>query len=101
PAALVVAPRLLLGVIRDLLESPAAEPVEVAALPADERDERALPPADERDERGQVELVVDLDLVVDRRRQRQRAPEVVEARREDGEPVGPVPPALHVVVAWT
>ena len=55
PAALVVPAGLLVVVLGDLLEPPAAQPVELAALAADDGDERALAAADERHERREVE----------------------------------------------
>ena len=63
PAALVVAPRLLLEVVGQVLEAAGAEPVEAPLLAADDEDERALAAADERHERREVEELADLDPV--------------------------------------
>ena len=68
PAALVVAPRLLLEVVGEVLEPTGPEPVEATLLAADDEDERAFATADERHERGEVEELVDPDPV--RRRPR-------------------------------
>src|SRR3954471_11339149 len=96
PPALVVLSGRLLGVVGDLDEAAAAQPVEIAALAPDDRDEGALAAADERHERRQIEALVDPDLVLDRARQRERPPEIVESGGEDSEPVGAV--ALEVEV---
>src|SRR6266566_9900297 len=45
---------------------------------------RAVPARDEANERGQVELLRDSCLVLDRPRQRRRQKEIVELRREHG-----------------
>src|SRR5919108_3898289 len=79
--------QLLVELLDELPQTPAAELVDLAALAADDADERALATADERYERGEVELPADLDPVGHRLAERDRAPEVVETRDEDGEPL--------------
>jgi len=105
PAALVVPAGRVVELVDELLELPAPQAEQVAALAPDEHDERALAPADERDQRGKRERVTDLDDVGHTRAQRQRLPEVVERRAEDRQPSRPIavevlfeerPQALHV-----
>jgi hypothetical protein len=86
PATLVVLPGLLLRVVGEILQPATAQAVEVPALAADDDHEGALAATDERDEVGQVERPPHLDVVRDRFRERQRAPDVVESGREDREP---------------
>jgi hypothetical protein len=90
PATLVVPARLLFRSICGFLEAARAQAVEVPALASDHGDERALPLADDRDERGQVELVVHLHCIGNRRSQRKRPPEVVDRSAEDGKPADAV-----------
>ncbi len=97
--ALVVAPRLLLRVVGEILEPAAVKAVEAPLLAAHDEDERALPPADERHERREVEAVAHADLVRHDLRERKRPPDVVEPGAEDGQPVRPVPLELGVEVA--
>jgi len=98
PAALIVLPRLVLGVIRDLLESAGMEAVELAALSPDDDHQRAFPPADEGNERREIERAPHLGVVRDRLGQRERPPDVVEAGAEDRQPVGAVARELTLVV---
>ena len=87
PAALVVAPGLLLRVVGEILELPRAQPVETPLLAAHDEDERPLPAPDEWDERREVEAVADPDLVRHDLGERKRPPDVVEPGAEDGETV--------------
>src|SRR5205823_12745276 len=96
PAALVVLPRRLLGVVGQLDELAAAQAVDLAPLAPDERDENALAAADEPRERREVQVAADLHLVVERIGGRDRGPEVVERRREYGDAADAV--AVEVVV---
>src|SRR5204863_10117167 len=87
PAALVVAPGLLVELLDELLELPGAQTVELAALAADDRDQRPLAAADERHERREVERVTDPHEIRHALAQRQRVPDVVGPGAEDGETV--------------
>src|SRR5262249_17080208 len=87
PAALVVPPGNVVGLVGDLDESAVAQPVDLPALAADVRDERPVA-ADMRGERCEVELAPDTGGVADRGRQRQRAPEVVGTGGEDRDAAG-------------
>jgi thioredoxin reductase (NADPH) len=91
PASLVVLAGLLLGVVGELLQSSAAEPIELPAFAADDEDKGALPAPNERNERREVERAAHLHLVGHGLGERERPPDVVEARGEDREPVGAVP----------
>src|SRR4051812_8027487 len=96
PPALVVATGGLLRVVADLLEASRAQPKELALFAADDGDDRSVCACDDRHERRQVELVADIEPIWHRLRQRQRRPEVVEARGEDDYALGAV--TLEVVV---
>src|SRR6266540_2398335 len=96
PAALVVPARSLLGPVGELDELPRAEVVDLAALTAHERDEDTLATADEPGEGREIQLGADLHLVLERLRDGDGAPEVVERGREDGEAADAV--AVEVVV---
>ncbi len=87
PAALIVASRLLLGVVGERGEPPALQEIQLPLLPADQRHERTLPATHERHERREVEGPADLDFVGDGVRQCERRPEVVETGAEDGDAV--------------
>jgi len=97
PAALVVPARLILRVVGEILEPPAAEAIEVPELAADDQDQGALTPAHERDERSQVERLADLDPVRHCLGQRKWPPDVVQPGGEDGEPVGAVAGELALI----
>ena len=62
-APLVVASRLILRSVDDLLEPPGSEPEDLAALATDEGDDRAVVAADELRERREVEAAADADVV--------------------------------------
>ena len=96
PAALVVSPGHVLGLVCDLEEPPAAQAEHLAALAADRCDEDPVAAPDEPGERRKVELARDLHVVLHRLGKRQRAPEVVEPCREDADPPGAV--AIEPVV---
>jgi len=98
PAALIVLPRLVLGVILDFLESAGVQAVELAALSSDNDHQGAFPAPDEGNERREIELAPHLGVVPDRLGQRERPPDVVEARTEDRQPVRAVAPELALVV---
>ena len=96
PAALIVLPGHVVAFVGDLDEAAAVEPVHLAALAADGSDERVPGAAREPRERRKVELCLELHLVGDGIRQRDRAPEVVERRGEDGDAAHPL--TLEAVV---
>ena len=73
PAALVVAARLVLGAVDDLLEPPGAKAEDLAALAADEGDDRAVVAADELRERREMETAAYVHLVRHGAGQRERA----------------------------
>jgi hypothetical protein len=91
-----VLPGHLVATVRDLVEPPRAEQVELTSLSADDGDEGSLTAADERNERRKVEFPTDPDAVGNRFDERARPPDVVEPRGEDREPVGAV--AVEVVL---
>ena len=97
PASLVVPALLLLGVVGEILEPPAPKTVEAAALAPDDDDESALPAADQRHERGQVERAPHAHVVRHGLREGKRAPDVVQAGREDCEALRTVPFELILV----
>ena len=99
PAALVVAPRLLLRVVGEVLEPSAAEPVEAPLLAAHDEDEGTLAPADQRHEWGEVEALAHTNVVRNDLSERERPPDVVEPGAEDGQPVGALPLELRLEVA--
>jgi hypothetical protein len=78
-----VAARRLLGLVGNLLQSPAAQRVHAPLLAVHERHESALTTTHERHERRKQEVVCHADRVGNGRGQRHRAPDVVEARHED------------------
>jgi thioredoxin reductase (NADPH) len=98
PAALIVLPGLILGVIRDLLESAGMQTVELAALASDEDNQCALSPADEGDERREIELPPHLGVVRNRLGQRKGPPDVVEAGAENRQSVSAVAREFALVV---
>ena len=85
-AALVVAARLVLAPVDDLVEAPRPQAEDLTALAADERDDRAVVAADELRERREVEAAADVHVVRDRPCDRNRPEEV--AGHEHGEPAG-------------
>jgi hypothetical protein len=87
---------LLLEEVGDLLQPSCTETVEAALLARNHGYDRALSAADQRHERRQVELAADLELVRHRFAQRERLPDVVEARAEHREPMRAVPFELVV-----
>src|SRR5439155_3299283 len=90
PAALIVLPGHVVAFVGDLDEAAAVEPVHLAALAADGSDERVPGAARETRQRRKVELGLGLHLVGGRRRQRERAPEVVAPRGEGGHAARPL-----------
>ena len=96
PAALVVLARRLVVVLGDLFQPSAAQPVELTLLATDDGHDRPVSPSDQRRERRKEEVTSDLRAVVDRRRQGERPPRVVEPGREHGEPLRAV--SLEIVV---
>src|SRR3954454_14258151 len=84
PATLVVAARHLIRLVRYLDELGAAQAEDLAPFAADDRDERAVT-ADERNQRRHIALPADRHVVDAATRQRERAPEVLEGRGEDGD----------------
>ena len=90
PAALVMPPLRLLGTVGDLLEPAAAQREHAALLAADDGDDRAVPAADQRHERAEQEVVGDAGGVRDPPRQREHAPDIVQPRREDRQPMSTV-----------
>jgi thioredoxin reductase (NADPH) len=98
PAALIVLPRLVLGVVRDFLESTGMQAVELAALSSHDDDQRAFPTTDEGNERREIELPPHLGVVRDRLGQRKRPPHVVEPGAEDRQSMSAVARELALVV---
>jgi hypothetical protein len=88
--------RLLLEVVHELLEPPASELEELAALSPHDDEQSTLAAADERHERREIELPPHLGVIGYRFGQGQRAPDVVEAVGEDGEAVRPLSRELAV-----
>ncbi len=82
--------RDLLGLVENLLEASGAQTEKLATLTSDDGDDRTFTAADERHERGEVEVATDADPVGYRVDQRARPPHVVEAGREEHEPVRPI-----------
>ena len=91
PATLVVPSRHRLGVVGDLDKVAAPEPEHLSALTADGGDEQRVCPPCETRERRKAQVAADSDAIRHRVGQRQRAPEVVEARREDRDPAQAAP----------
>jgi hypothetical protein len=84
PAALIVPPRhVRVAQVGDLLDRAVLDPVQRATPPVDDRDERRLPERHRCDERYEVELIVDVRRVADRRRQRQDLPQATCRRGEE------------------
>ena len=98
PATLVVPALGFLGPVGDLLEAAAPEREHAPLLAPDDGDDRAVAPSDQRDERAEQEIVGDAGRVGDLPRQREHAPDVVQAGREHGEPAGAVTIELPVEV---
>src|SRR5207244_5807230 len=88
--ALVVLSRDVFRLVGDLDELAAAQAEHLGPLTADGGHEDAVAPPDEPGKRREGELAADLHGVANRLGERQRAPEVVEPRRED-------PAAPHAV----
>jgi hypothetical protein len=99
PAALVVAARLLVEEVGELLEPAGAEAVEAALLAPDDDHEGSLAAPEERHERGKVELPAHSYVVRYGLGERKRAPDVVEPGAEDREAVGAVAAELLLEVA--
>src|SRR5207248_5960516 len=90
PAALVVPARDVVRPVRDLDEPARHEPEHLAALAADGRDEDVVTAPDDSRQRREIQLVADLHVVDDGLADLDRAPEVVEAVGEDGQPANAV-----------
>jgi hypothetical protein len=99
PPALIVAARSILRPVGDLGEPASLKSEQASGLAVDDDHERAFATADERDERCEQEVVGDADRVRHPHRQRERAPDVVEPRGEDGEAVRAVPVEVGVEVS--
>ena len=67
-----MAARNIRALVRERDQLAGAQPVDVAALAPDVRDDGAVSASDDANERGEVELLGDASLVLDRQRQRQR-----------------------------
>ena len=85
-----MAARLFVELLDGLLQATVVQPVDVPALAADDGDKRTLASAHERHEWGDVQARTHLDEVGHALAQRERPPDVVEPRAEDGEAVGAV-----------
>src|SRR5204862_4940901 len=96
PPALVVPSRHVFRLVGNLDELAAFQAEHLGPLTADGGHEDAVAPPDEPGKRREVELAADLDGVANRLGERQRAPEVVEPRRED--PDTPHAVAVEAVV---
>src|SRR5436190_3442128 len=96
PAALIVATRLLIELVDDLLEAPGSQPVDLALFASDNGDDRPVATRDEGNERREVEVAAHANTFGDGLREQQRAPVVVEGGGEDGKPVRAV--TLELVV---
>src|SRR5919197_1975368 len=79
-----MAPVLLVELLDELLEPAGPEPIELSPLPPDDGDQRPFAAADERHQRREVERAPDANEIRHALAQRQRLPDVVEPRAEDG-----------------
>src|SRR5207253_10538521 len=91
PATLVVTARLFLELIGDRLEASCTQAVQLTLLAADNGDDRPVRARHDRDERRGVDVAPDANAVGHGLGQRERVPEVVERRGEDGEALGALP----------